>query len=100
VDGFCLPKFLFGQSVTGTYLQDPIQAQRFCDFGQFQEQTTRLLLLSWYLHLLVVIPILVKRVFIRFKLRWLLGRGRLDKFLDVIGIIVIIFIGVFWTQDV
>ena len=31
-----------------------IHAQRFCHFGQFQEQTTRLLLLSWYLHHLVI----------------------------------------------
>ena len=43
------------------------QAQRFSHLAQFQEQTTRLLLLSWYPHSLVLILSWVKRVFVRFR---------------------------------
>jgi len=57
--------FIHGLSVIGTYYHPGLQILPL--FGQFQEQTTRLLLLSWYLHRLVVISIWVKRVFISIR---------------------------------
>jgi len=55
--------FIHGQSAIGTYYHPDLKIMPL--FGQFQEQTTRLLLRSWYLHRLVAMPIWLKRVFIR-----------------------------------
>jgi len=61
--------FIHGQSVIGTYYHPCIMLCLILPLWTVSRTDYPSLLLSWYLHRLVVIPIWVKRILIRFRFR-------------------------------